>query len=281
MEEQNVGTSEVAVEVQTVEAKPENMPLADLKAQIEQLASKETEVQELPVEKPAVVQPEKTTEQPAPEQGKAEQVETIDKVTFEELQKKTGVKTPDDLAKNYRELQKELTKKAQELANLKKNAQQGQPQEKEISQDELLAKRIQEVGTVQALKELNESINKPIYEQIKQETLRNKIHELQNKPETAEFNLPEVQEEIRKIVTERPHQFTDGEGMIFPDALEDLYWMAKGRVGLINAGIKPKSEVPKPAPVEGKSKPSTGQIKVNPQTMPLKDLEALIHTLKE
>lgn len=266
----------------TVDVKPESMNLEDLKAHIDTVATQQQEV--VPLEKVISPEPqepakEQTTPESAPEQGKA--VVEDKTVTFEELQKQSGIKSPDALAKSYQELRKTLTQQAQELAKLKK--QETKPDVPLSSQDEILAKRIQEVGTVQALKELNEAINKPVYERMKEDNLRAKIQEMQSKPETAEFNLPEIQREIHKIVSERPQQFADNEGMIYPEALEDLFYMAKGRVGLIKAGIKPQTERQVVVPIESRTKSHSVQTPVNPLTMPLEKLREIIEaqSLKE
>jgi len=291
---------------------PQTMPLEKLEEIINagtaesQPAAQEQTIE--PTKEPAPVQGEtgQVTEPAAPEAPKPEEPAKVPEVgkptEFAKLQQETGVPNPDVLAKNYRELQKMATQKSQELAELKKNLTQVPEMQTPAPQSQPAPQVQPNMQNLNA--ELLEGLNNRTYETLKDVVLdivqplikplagkqvevdsRTEYMRLANSRETAaEFNRPEVQEEIGKIVLERPQTFTyrDETGVhIYPNAYEDLFLMAKGRLGAKLYAAQqqtiPSQPQGNPPPVEGRNKMTPVTQAFDPKTAPLDQLEAHIN----
>ena len=224
--------------------------------QTEQVIQPLPEPQKAQVEEPKEKVPSGTVQEG--ETKKTEQEKKQGEVSFEELQEKKGLQSVDELAKSYVELEKSFHKKSQELADLKKKEQFHTPavtdsyygETPEESANRLFREKWDRnpIGT---LIDVQNIILKPVRDTTRQIELRNEIVRLSSSPQTADFNLPEVQQEIKKIVEENPDKYS--ENLI--DNLEDLYWISKGRLGTRSQGTSQERVTPRTPPVEGTSKP--------------------------
>ena len=222
------------------------------------LVSDQTE-QEIQPPKEAQVEKPKEVPSTTVQEGKTDkEQEKEQKGVFEELKEKKGLQSVDELAKSYVELEKGFTRKSQELADLKKKEQFHTPavtdsyygETPEESANRLFREKWDRnpIGT---LIDVQNIILKPVRDTTRQIELRNEIVRLSSSPQTADFNLPEVQQEIKKIVEENPDKYS--ENLI--DNLEDLYWISKGRLGTRSQGTSQERVTPRTPPVEGTSKP--------------------------
>jgi hypothetical protein len=135
------------------------------------------------------------------------------------------------------------------------------------------------VGTIA---KLNDALMRPIREQNRDIVFKNEIMRLSSHPSTADFNTPEVQSEIQKVIQEKPHRYLDAFGKVDPSCLEDAYYVAKGRVvkNVVPQVAQPK--INKPAPVEGGNKNPPQKPKAfNPHNAPMNELDAEIERLQK
>ena len=211
--------------------------------------------------------------------------------TFEELQKKSGVPNADVLASNYLELQRELSRKAQELAGLKKtqyvpspgipeqnNNVASQPQ---VDVNEMFLKDLSmdPLGTIaRVVSSITESKTKPLFESERNNALKSEITGLAIHPEQGRlFNMPEVQAELKALCNENPSYIQPGE-------FSKAFRMAVGNVAIKNslAGASQPSQAAvvngNRAFVEGANKPTQTQ-PFTPQTASMSDLESVIKSL--
>jgi len=258
---------------------------------------KKEEAPQEPVVEDKPVEQEKSEPKQEPEQ----KIETVtekkddkkdDKVTFEKVQQKAGFKTPDDLANSYDHLVKKMHAQAQEISALKKPQQTYQPGSDlppTPPSDPDEAKRIAnewfqnnvEKDPVGTIAKLNDALMRPIREQNRDIVFKNEIMRLSSHPSTADFNTPEVQEEMQKVIAEKPHRYLDAFGKVDPGCLEDAYFVAKGRVVKSVAQPVAQPKINKPAPVEGSNKnPPKKQQAFNPRSASEEDLDAEIRRLQ-
>ncbi len=212
-----------------------------------------------------------------------------DAPTFADLQAKQGFKDPNALAKSYVELRKELEKKFQEAAELRRQAVSSEPiatppiqppaQSGQADMDGIFAQRVAQVGVVQAMAEMMKAVTKnelkPFNEQNAETSLRNKVAELETAPATAStFANPAVQEEIRKVISENPSYYYKDLSVTLPEAYE----RALGRIALRGAAGKPASAQSAATFFEGKAKPIMPQ-PLDKNTAPLDEMEKQIRQL--
>jgi hypothetical protein len=277
--------------------------IADTMSKLSQppVEDKVEEVKEAPQE-PVVedkpIEQEKTEPKQEPEpkiEPVAEKTEDKkdDKVTFEKVQQKAGFKTPDDLANSYDHLVKKMHAQAQEISALKKPQQTYQPgadlpanppsdpEEARRVANEWFQNNVEKdpVGTIA---KLNDALMRPIREQNRDIVFKNEIMRLSSHPSTADFNTPEVQEEMQKVIAEKPHRYLDAFGKVDPSCLEDAYYVAKGRVVKVVAQNVAQPKINKPVPVEGGNKnPIQKQKAFNPHTASEEELDAEIRRLQK
>jgi hypothetical protein len=265
-------------------------PVEDKVEEKKEVAPQEPVVEDKPKEqeKDEQVQKPETKIEPVPEKPEDK------KDAFAELQSKTGVKTVDDMVKNYNEAVKKIHQQGQELANLKKVPQQQNPWNNELPEnppsDPEEAKRVVnewfqnnvEKDPVGTIAKINDLLMRPIKEQNRDIVFRNEIMRLSSHPSTADFNTPEIQDEMQKVISEKPHRYLDGFGKIDPSALEDAYFVAKGRVVRVVAQQVSQPKINKPAPVEGGNKNPPQKPKVfNPHSASMDELDAEIRRLQK
>jgi hypothetical protein len=255
-------------------------------------APQEPVVEDKPVEQEKKEQPQ------TPEQKNEAEVEKKDEKNdaFAKLKAKTGVKTVDDMVKNYDEAVKKIHQQGQELANLKKVQQSPQqtyqgselptnppadPEEARRIANEWFQNNVEKdpVGTIA---KLNDALMRPIREQNRDIVFKNEVMRLSSHPTTADFNTPEIQDEMQKVISEKPHRFLDGFGKVDPSTLEDAYYIAKGRIvrNVVPQVVQPK--INKPVPVEGVNKNPPQRPKAfNPHTASQEELDAEIARLQK
>lgn len=188
-----------------------------------------------------------TTPAAAPTTGEPPKVENQPALTDEKLQEFIEKKhiAPQDTYKvveMYKNLEREFSKKSQELASLKRIA----PTEQAYQQP------VQPVSPITGLPYTNNDTNAQLLEDLQQnpivtmrkiaelaygsqvsqlsetineQRLHNTVVKLSTSPDTAEFNLPVVQEEIKAIISERPEM-----GQNLSENLATLNDLAIGRL---------------------------------------------------
>ena len=227
-----------------------------------------------------------TQGQPPEAQPQVQNEPGVATTTFEQLQQKSGVKSPDDLATNFINLQREFSRKSQELAQARRTetvqpqpVAQPQPivNDKERMNQAFVTDLAQDpLGTIAAVvSQLNQRDFKPFVEQQKDTALKNELIRLSSSPTTASFNLPEVQAEIKNVLTERPEYLSDLAGN-----MDILYTLAMGKLarnGVALSTQSPNRVVQNPAAgfMEGRNVPTQPQPN-DPKTMPLDDLAKMI-----
>jgi hypothetical protein len=254
-------------------------------------APQEPVVEDKPAEQEKKEQPQPPEQKLEPEVEKKDD----DKVTFEKVQQKAGFKTPDDLANSYEHLVKKMHSQAQEISALKKVPQVPQqpyqgsdlpptppadPEEARRIANEWFQNNVEKdpVGTIA---KLNDALMRPIREQNRDIVFKNEIMRLSSHPKTADFNTPEIQDEMQKVISEKPYRFLDGFGKVDPSTLEDAYYIAKGRIvkNVVPQVVQPK--INKPVPVEGVNKNPPQKPKAfNPHTASQEELDAEIARLQ-
>lgn len=214
-----------------------------------------------------------------------------DKATFEQLASKKGMKSPDDLANSYVNLERQYSKTAQELAKMKQTGVVQQPvtnaepvapvQPQPVQYDNQQVIEALNSDAVGVIAQIVKEVIKPFEQERYQNKLKSKIVNLCSNPETADFGTEEIHNQIVDIIKTRPQY---GENLA--DNIEDLYYMAKGRIGknqitsavelgkeLANQQIQGKHQ----AIVEGASKP-TGSEPFNIETADLESLRKLVES---
>lgn len=183
-------------------------------------------------------------------------------VTFETLKQKIGIPNPDALAKSYDNLVKKMTQQGQELSMLRgreTNQQQSMPkqlQQEEQDLNQWVAEGYEKGDLAARIVALTQAVNKPLIENQEEANFRQEIVRLSSSPNTAEFNLPEVQTEIQKIIQEKPYKYINhATGKIKTNELEDLFYIAKGRLNksVNNAQPDRTSNIANNVAVEGRS----------------------------
>jgi len=213
-----------------------------------------------------------------------------DKTTFEQLASKKGMKSPDDLANSYSNLEKQFSKTAQELAKIKQTTtvpnvvepvvpvQPVQPQTP-IQYDNQQIIEALNTDAVGVIAQIVKKIVEPYEQERYQNKLKSKISNLCSNPETADFGTEEIHNQIVEIIKARP-QYGDN----LADNIEDLYYMAKGRIGKnqITSAVELGKEIANQqiqgkhsAIVEGASKP-IGSEPFNVETADLESLKKLV-----
>lgn len=167
------------------------------------------------------------------------------------------------LVEMYKNAEKKISQTSQELASLKKNvpiAQPAmqpavQPEQSNVSQISGLpytstdpnAQMLEDlqanpIATMQKVAEL--SYGKQVgqlTESLNDQKLHNAVVRLSTSPDTAEFNLPAVQEEIKAIMAERPdlsNNISDNLPMLNDLAIGRLYRAGKLNKDAVEAGKK-------------------------------------------
>lgn len=209
-----------------------------------------------------------------------QQLEPSVQPTFEELKAKKHIQTPEELAKIYAALERDYSRKSQELAK-RQETTQPIPTEQPLAYEEY-SQRFKEdyendpLGTMAKLVQV---LNQPLLEKQKESDLEREVLRLSGSPNTADFNLPEMQEEMQKVVNERP--FMKGNLSVH---LQDAYWIAKGRLSsktrqeAVEQGKKIAEEDiknKKTAVVETSAR-ATPPEPFNPETASLDDLKKVI-----
>lgn len=259
-------------------------------------ARQEPESQEVPAQidqQPQVTEPEqkpaqadqphqdapqdKEPEQPKPDgQAKPDQ-QADDYANIEDLMRKKGLKSIDDVYKLYSGLERKLHDQAQENSFLRQEVirqqsaptqqPQQQPSRPQMNNNDVnvwLSEGIKFdengvfVGDLASrILALNHISNRPLIINQQDSNFRSELTRLSSSPKTADFNLPEVQDEMQKVIQERSQDYLDPfTGKLKAEKLEDVYYLARGRLGNINtAAHQQQPQISKPqAPVEGKNK---------------------------
>lgn len=279
-----------------------NVSSTELAARIQAMSSPASQIQE-PVQPPQSAEQASQGQQTPPvsyvqpgqgepvhtqEQKAQVETQTDEQVTFEDLQQKTGIPNPDALAQSYDQLVRKMHSQAQELSRLRsQEAVQPQqfPQQPEQPPQDLNAWLMEgaEKGDLAArIIALNQAMNKPLMENQEEVRFKQEIVRLSSSPSTAEFNLPDVQAEIQKIIQEKPQKYINtATGKIKTDELEDLYYLAKGRLNrpAVNMGaVQKQNQGVGSVIVEGRSKPMPHK-PFNPVGASSAELEAYINSL--
>lgn len=222
----------------------------------------------VPTDAPATQAVEPGTEKPA---------------TFEQIAEKKHIQSPDELASMYANLEREFHKKNQELSTLRKQeapqpVAPTQPSPADINEWVRQNFASDPVGTLYAV---NQMMMKPVMETQRDIEFRNELTRLSSSPKTADFNLKPVQDEIQKVIQERPQKYLDPvSGKVKASELEDLYYIARGRIGTPSNVARPVSQpVNKVVPAEGASKPAPIK-QFDPLTAPLDELRAKINEIE-
>jgi hypothetical protein len=230
----------------------------------------------------------KAEAQPVP----SETVQTeVNPVTFESLQQKIGIKSPDALAKSYTEAVRELQKMKQLEAEKRRMEQQipTQPVIPQASQDSNFLNRLlenPEMTIAEAYLKMNEITSAQQREMNAPTERKLKFLEMASSPETADFASDEIQRQMIEELKTKP-EWAKSQSEV-NSHLDELYWIAKGKVAR-TAELKALEEGRKQGQqsvlqrkaglVESAGSvatPTTGAVNTDPNTMPLPDLEALI-----
>lgn len=226
---------------------------------------KQEQVQEPQVvEAPKVEEPKEPKVAEPPQGGQVEQPTEQTETPFDEVQRKMGFKSKEDLAKSYMELNKAYHRKRREEIQSEKTAQpvQEQPQitqPYQVSNYEEFNQKIMDdlqrdpVNTVRALVKITTDAELAEDREARRiQNLHSTIDRLSSSPDTASYNDPEIQAEMQKIYKERPDLVPD-----MVQNMEDVYDQAEGRIARRRRQVvnqtAPKS---KPAVVEGAAKPA-------------------------
>lgn len=198
----------------------------------------------------------------APTTGEPPKVETplLTEEQVKEMLDKKHVAPQDTwkLAKMYQDAQRKVTQTSQELANLRKVVPTEQP----------IMAPVQSVSPITGLPYTNTDPNAQLLEDLQQnpiltlrkvaevaygtqinglaeslneQKLHNTVVRLSTSPETAEFNLPVVQEEIKAIMAERPemvNNMADSLPILTDLAIGRLYRTGKLNKDAVEAGKK-------------------------------------------
>jgi hypothetical protein len=168
--------------------------------------------------------------------GSAVEAQTAtEKAAFADLATKKGFKSPDDLAKSYVELEKAFSKKSAENSNLQKAQtppvqQETTPNKNEpaVPDNSEILRAINEdaIGTIAAIAKAASEPEIQEIRNLRNETkLKNTVSALCTNPETADFQMPEIQAEIQNIIQSKPEMKKN-----LSDNLVDIYFLAKGRL---------------------------------------------------
>jgi hypothetical protein len=166
------------------------------------------------------------TAAPTTGQPQATQAPALTETQVQDILDKKHIAPQDTwkLAKMYQDAQRELTKKSMEAASLKKIVGAGQPVTQPITPPAMVSsitglpysnqdpnaqlledlqqnpiltlRKVAELAYGSQVGELTESLN--------EQKLHNTVVKLSTSPETAEFNLQVVQDEIKAVIAERP-----------------------------------------------------------------------------
>lgn len=237
-EEQGLpGGVQVSTEVQVGPAVDMNVPIAEIEKQIvgklqgepEQTKTDgasavptpepEIETQQAPVEQQVMSQPETVIVETKPVEEK-----TVEQKTLEQVMKQKHLKSPEELAKIYIDLEKEFHKRAQVASMQKQEQVLTQPFAEQLSPEEAFRRDFDRdpIGTIAQVSAI---LNRPLKEQQDNLQLEKVIIRLSNSPDTMDFNMPEIQEEIKTILDSKPYLRAD-----LTSNLEDVYHIAESRV---------------------------------------------------
>ena len=118
---------------------------------------------------------------------------------------------------------------------------------------------------------------------VKEQNLHNTVVELSNSPETALFNLPEVQEEIKQVLNERPElkaNLSENLPVAMDTALGRLLRSGKININAFELGkksVEQANSAKASAVVESAGNPPpVPPSEVNPDTLPLDELRSYI-----
>lgn len=149
-------------------------------------------------------------------------------ITLAELEKKKGRKlSPDEVAQMYANLEKEFHKRAEAVA-LERRVVNVRPQEAPNEQQITPNDKFKEdfyadpLGTLTTVLSI---FNKPLMDNQNKLQLDKEILRLSNSPNTVDFTEPEVQEEIKQVLNEKPYLQND-----LVNNLEFVYDAARSRV---------------------------------------------------
>lgn len=202
------------------------------------------------------------------------------------LMAEKNVTDPNLIAKMYKDLQSDYTRKAQELAELRKREsvvqQQTQTQPQVNPLDSMNQQFVNDLaqnplGTLSKLVDaLAAEKVKPFEATRKEAVLNAKVVELSTSPDTGKtFNLKPVQDEIRKVYSENPAMLDN-----LPATLSLVHDIALGRLArkgfTVNAQIAPV-QGQEPVPVEGRNKPTQTTLDIRKASSA--ELEAYINNL--
>lgn len=242
---------------------------------------------------PAPGEPQAPTQQPvAPVEAQAQTPE------LQELLKKKGMKSPNELAKVYLDLEKQMHKQAGELAKIGRQGvtppgTEGQPAQIPVEPQQGLQDADKEVffralqeNPYATLKALNNVFNQDILKQQNEQALHSTVVDLSTNPNTAEFNLPEVQEEMKVVITERPDlakNLKENLPDIFDKAVSRMYRAGKLSTKAVEAGKQIAEQnlaQRQAAVVEGAGvKPPSSPQPTSPENMSKEDLWATIQKI--
>lgn len=217
-----------------------------------------------------------------------EQIETkpAEPKAIDALMAEKNVTDPNLIAKMYKDLQSDYTKKAQELAELRKREsavqQPTQTQPQVNSLDDINQQFVNDlaqnpIGTIAKLVNAVAAEKvKPFEETRKEAVLNAKVVELSTSPDTGKtFNLKPVQDEIRQVYSENPAMLDN-----LPATLSLVHDIALGRLArkgfTVNAQIAPV-QGQEPVPVEGRNKPTQTTLDIRKASSA--ELEAYINNL--
>jgi len=188
--------------------------------------------------------------------GQTQQADTQTGTTFTELQGKTGIQSPDQLAASYVQLQRKLGEQGRELGQLRAQVQVPAQQDTPVAPQPVASQPAQnaEQFLAQLAVDPEGAIARIVEQRMRpmetERQLEQTVLQLSSDPTTAPMiSNPAVQAKITELVTANPTLYRDN----FAAHLPALTYMAAGMVGTqarpATPGFNP------PAPVEGASKP--------------------------
>jgi hypothetical protein len=223
---------------------------------------------------------------------KQETIEPVKESAFDNLAKKKGYKSVDDLVKSYGEIEKKLHSQAQELSKLKKQDAYQPSENSQFDNPDLSSAQaydnwlreqyqIDPIATASYIARLEtEKSMEEIKERNYRADLKETVTRLSRNPDTMDFNEPEIQSEIQKIIETNPQKYLLHNRKIDPNELEPLYYQARGKLN--KPSVKVVSRVNSQVPVEGVSKSPTQRVQnFNPATASEQELLNEIKNLQK
>lgn len=280
-------SEQIKQQIEALSSASEQQPVAQPEPQPQQVvqSAPEVKVEVTGDKQESQVKPSADVAQAAQVEQKTEEVKALDA-----LMKEKGITDPNTIAKMYKDLQSEFTRKSQELSRLKNQEVQSQQQSLPVNNNMDAANQafVNDfvANPLLAIAKLTEAISverikteiNPLREAHKTAILNDKIIQLSTSPETATtFNLKPVQDEIRKVIEEDPTMLDN-----LPNKLSIAHDIALGRLArkgfTVNANTQTaiSGQVPTPEASRGRSV-EIGTVDTSKMTS--KQLEEYIRTI--